>query len=312
MQNLGVKAVSSITGISAHTLRAWEKRYQAVTPERTNTGRRVYGQREIFRLKLLNMLVGHGHSIGRVANLTTEELQDLVRKFDDQSGQEGHSDFYEKTVEDLRSKLFSFDLTGIHRELEFIKHQVTTKDYLLRIISPLLQKVGEDCHNGRLDVSHEHALSGILRHDLGGLLYSLQKNLSPVFHDGTPSNLVTLASPEGDFHEFGILISAILCASHHLPVYYLGPNLPVEALVKTSNSLGAAVTVIGMAQTMDKKKRENFFEYVRSVEKGLNDNTEIWMGGAVANEDIELPRDHVIRRLGTLRDLDMQLTRLIS
>ena len=73
-----IKAVSRRTGLSAHVIRIWEKRYGAVEPERTGTNRRLYSEDQIQRLGLLRDLTHAGHSIGHVAKLPPAKLRELA------------------------------------------------------------------------------------------------------------------------------------------------------------------------------------------------------------------------------------------
>ena len=71
-----IRAVSRLTGIGIDTLRAWERRYGAVTPTRDDRGR-MYTEADVARLRLLNGAVEQGHSIGRLAGLSNDQLRDL-------------------------------------------------------------------------------------------------------------------------------------------------------------------------------------------------------------------------------------------
>ena len=75
-----IKAVVRRTGLSAHVIRIWEKRYGAVVPERTGTNRRLYGDEEVERLSLLRDVTQAGHGIGQVARLPMEKLRELAAK----------------------------------------------------------------------------------------------------------------------------------------------------------------------------------------------------------------------------------------
>lgn len=70
-----IGAVARLTGISTHTLRIWERRYDAIVADRTDTGRRIYSKADIEKLSLLKSLSDNGSSIGQIANLSTEELK---------------------------------------------------------------------------------------------------------------------------------------------------------------------------------------------------------------------------------------------
>ena len=70
-----IKAVARISGLTEFVIRAWEKRYNAVTPSRTDTNRRIYSQTDIEKLKLLQHATTNGHSIGNIANLSIDSLR---------------------------------------------------------------------------------------------------------------------------------------------------------------------------------------------------------------------------------------------
>ena len=78
----GIKVVVNQTGLSAHVLRVWEKRYSAVTPHRTETNRRMYTDQDIKRLQLLVRLTKAGYSIGQIANLDHKELKETIATAD--------------------------------------------------------------------------------------------------------------------------------------------------------------------------------------------------------------------------------------
>ena len=73
-----IGAVARFVGVSTHALRAWERRYGTVAPNRTPGGSRVYDAAQIERLKTLKELTDHGHPIGGVARLPLPELKGLL------------------------------------------------------------------------------------------------------------------------------------------------------------------------------------------------------------------------------------------
>ena len=77
MGTLTVKAASKLAGINPHTLRAWERRYRAIAPERSGTGRRLYSLEEVVRIRMLSSVVRGGHPIREIANLSNDELKKL-------------------------------------------------------------------------------------------------------------------------------------------------------------------------------------------------------------------------------------------
>lgn len=74
----GIGAVARMTGLTDHTLRIWERRYQAVVAARAANGRRVYQAVDVDKLNLLKTLTDQGHSIGQIANESIDELSTRV------------------------------------------------------------------------------------------------------------------------------------------------------------------------------------------------------------------------------------------
>jgi DNA-binding transcriptional MerR regulator len=78
MQRFSMQMVAEKTGLTAHVIRVWEKRYAAVEPHRTNGGHRWYGEDHVMRLSLLANAVRLGHAIGRVAELSNPDIERLI------------------------------------------------------------------------------------------------------------------------------------------------------------------------------------------------------------------------------------------
>ncbi len=85
----GISAVSRLTGISPHVLRIWERRYQVVDPDRSESKRREYSRGDVRRLSLIKLLVDHGHSIRHVAGLSVDQLETQWTEVAGESSDEG-------------------------------------------------------------------------------------------------------------------------------------------------------------------------------------------------------------------------------
>ena len=80
MKQYSIGAVAKLTGLTVHNLRVWEKRHSAVETDRSQSGRRIYSESALQRLKLLKHCVDNGFTIGNIANLSNSELQELVKE----------------------------------------------------------------------------------------------------------------------------------------------------------------------------------------------------------------------------------------
>ncbi|HEY2123858.1 MAG TPA: MerR family transcriptional regulator [Chthoniobacterales bacterium] len=231
-----IQVASKATGLSQHVLRIWEKRYRAVVPSRSPTGRRYYTPEQIRRLILLRDATKLGHPIGSIANLDDEVLQRLVHPpgtmtaggrdlmaADTVAALFGENRFVEEAVEAIRS-LDGHTLNGI---LDRAALELGYSGLLRRVISPLAHRLGELWGLGALKTSHEHFASATIR----AFLLNPARNYAG--EKSAPALVV--ATPQGQLHELGAVLVAALAAEQGWRPIYLGPSLPATEIA------GAAV-----------------------------------------------------------------------
>ncbi|MDD5272225.1 MAG: MerR family transcriptional regulator [Methylovulum sp.] len=226
-----ISTVSKRSGVKSDLVRAWERRYQAVTPARTAGGHRVYTAADIARLKLLNQATNNGHSISQIARLSLEELRLLVNG----TGGEGEAQPEPPPVnandrlylaKEYRDKCYTavlaFDATALEVHFEHAIVELGTEAFIEHLLTPLLTKIGDRWRTGELRPVHEHLASAIIR----SLTYILRNNNPVSVH--APRMVVT--TPLGQLHELGALLAAIIAELKGWQVTYLGANLPAEEI----------------------------------------------------------------------------------
>ncbi|MBH47765.1 MAG: hypothetical protein CME71_06305 [Halobacteriovorax sp.] len=288
-ERYNIQLASKISGVGVHTIRAWEKRYQAVTPARNDKGRREYSQKEIERLSLLSELCTLGHSIGQIANTETLELKKLLKKLGKQTADVESNELrnLKKPLVDIDMSLSSLLMALATDKLDIISHEIgklklllSPREFALDIISPLLNEVGNKVVRGELSISQEHALSAILKFHIGHLLFKHYAQKS------TKALTFIIASPEDDYHEFGIMQAALLCAHYNLNFFYLGPNMPLQSLLDTYQSVEANRIILGATKGVADSNEEFLNDYIARLMKGLNSEDKLLFGGT-ANFDYE-------------------------
>jgi DNA-binding transcriptional MerR regulator len=266
-----IRAVAKITGLSLDTLRAWERRYQAVVPERTDRGRQ-YGAAQIERLLLLGQLVQKGHAIGQIASLSDQELQNLLAQ---QPGHPGPELALQKDfLAPVLAAIEAFDAARAGDELSRLAAVLTPRDLLYQVALPLMREVGVRWHNGTLAISQEHLVSQMLRNLLGGMMR--------LFRTSSTAMKMIFATLAGESHEFGILAGAMLASICGIEPVYLGPNLPSREIANAAERTGAKVIVLGIAVLTETTSEE-----VRELAAAMPENGELWLGGA-GSADLDL------------------------
>jgi methanogenic corrinoid protein MtbC1 len=256
-----IRAVAQMTGLSVDTLRAWERRYQAVRPIRDDRGR-VYTSEHVARLKRLAALVGSGHAIGRIARLSDGELA-RIELAPPAPSIPVVSDAVD--LAPLLDALQRYDLPTIETLLNRQALLLTPKDLIFSVVLPALRSVGERWEAGAVRPAHEHLVSGVIRSVLGTLLRTMPRS--------TPAKKLVLASASGERHELGLLSAGVLAAAAGLDVIYLGPDLPVPDIVHVAVTAKADVVLIAatIGNAVDRHELQQLSQ--------LPDDVEIWCGG---------------------------------
>lgn len=297
-----IRAVSKLTGISVDTLRAWERRYAVVDPERDERGR-LYSEADVERLTLLRQLVEQGHAIGRVAVLTSDELRALLTRGPDPVPYEGPTPAVAIDIGLLRGAVERFDAQALRRELSRLAAILPTRALAREVALPLLQHVGEGWHEGRYTVAQEHLVTAELRSLIGALA---RLHAVP---DTAPR--LMLATPPGEQHELGTLVAALVASGSGFATFYLGPALPAAEVVNAARRVGPRAVVLGYTGA---EGAPEGLPALIEVARTLPPAIECWVGGAgVAAAAAALPGDRVLflpdldafeRHLGRLRGRD--------
>ncbi len=303
-----IQVASRLTGVSIHTLRAWERRYSAVVPKRLANGRRVFTEKEIEKLKLLATLTGVGYPISDIANADIDTLKNMLEKVDGEVKQveleeevENKEISYKNTIQHLLMALQGYKLDIISYELHKLRASHDTRDLVFKIYLPLIQEIGMKVYRDELTIAQEHALTSILRFHLGSYVYRSKQGPKK------KSKKIVFATPEGDLHELGILLSSVLASYYGFEFYMLGPNLPAMSLLETLRSLDIDVIIMGTTDSPRGPKYEDFNEYFSTLMEGLKPGQELWVGGTgkFAMADFKILSN--FKYIESLEQLDIKL-----
>ncbi len=229
-----ISVVSRRTGLTQHVIRVWERRYSAVVPFRTKTNRRLYSEDDISRLLLLQEAIKLGHSIGNIAQLPEEALQELLRqgrKPVAHARRNGVEEFAtepcapETCLETCKVAVAQMDGAGLDAALMRAHRGLSLPDLISAVVTPLLVWVGVCWKDGSLRIAHEHFVSNGVRHFLANVRNAYGNN------DVAPAMVFTTL--QGSLHELGALMASIVAAAEGWNDLYLGPNLPIEEIANT-------------------------------------------------------------------------------
>ena len=260
-----VKAAAELSGLTAETLRAWERRHAAVVPHRDDKGRRLYDAAMIERLARLHRLTDRGHPIRDVAALSDEALDRLLEE-NQNAGYGG--------VEALPGRMLDaiadYQVDVFDRDLSVAIATLPMTVLLTRVVTPLLREVGLRWADGRLAIAQERLVSSLLRARLLSILNQHPREQRP---------RVLFATLPGEPHELGLLGAALHAYEAGMPVLYLGPELPPEELVRVAQRLAAAAVALS---SVDPGHAPAALAELRTLDAALPAGVPIWLGGANA------------------------------
>jgi methylmalonyl-CoA mutase cobalamin-binding subunit len=293
--------VEERTGLTQDVLRVWERRYNAVSPGRSIGGQRRYSDADIERLRLLRALTRGGRSIGQVADRPTADLARLAREDaaaripgETSSGDVAWGrapEFVEQAVAHARA-LDGIRLdAGIRRALALFGLPV----FLEAVATPILRRIGDEWHAGRLTPAQEHLASAAL-HDL-----IAESTRGMVADEGAPRLLV--ATPAGERHAIGASLVGATAAAEGWQVISLGADLPATDIADAADRTGATVVAVSLLYIDDADRAVG---ELRALRAQLPAGIELLAGGPGAVALADALAGSGIRigaHLGDLRDV---------
>ena len=284
-----IKRAAELTGISVATLRAWERRYGVVSPQRSDGGYRLYGPEDVRALAIMNSLVNEGWSAREAAAETLRRLSGRDSGGREASfGRDGRDsrDGRASRVAPLRpgARYQSEDAEAFVRAAERLDSASATAVLDARFalgtfehvvddwLMPTLKLVGEEWAHGRLTVAGEHLVS-----------YAVQRRLAAAYEvasgraDG-PTLLIGL--PPGARHELGLLAFAVAARRAGFTTVYVGADLPVEDWLRAIEARRAAGMVMAVPRNIDIATAQEIVDTVSRT----HPEVVIGLGGSQQNE----------------------------
>lgn len=214
---LPIRTVADLTGVNPVTLRAWERRYNLITPQRTPKGHRLYTEEDVELIRHVLDLLDQGISISQVKPLL-EQTPGMEKTAAVAETGEVWRDYQQKMLQAVEK----FDEHALDATYNDALSLYPVDVVIQRLISPLLRKFGERWKDHDAGIAEEHFFSVYLRNKLGTRIHHMnQRSNGP---------LLLLACLPGEFHEIGLLLFALATVNFGYRVLVLGSNTPLEQL----------------------------------------------------------------------------------
>ena len=261
-----IHRVSKLTGLSKDVIRVWERRYGLVQPTRGANRYRNYTDDDVALLRYVRNEMEKGHSIGQLASVGREEL--LIRMRATRAHTISEDKSYGRLLNELLAALQPLKRTTFERKLNGSVAIIPFEEALLKILLPLQQQVGQLWHDGRLGIATEHYVTKQVQQKIFAAMNQL-----PVHQQGPK---VVVACLSGQMHEIGAQTIAYRCGVRGCRVYYLGPNLPVDALVALCVEVRPDLTILSFPMMLHDREAQ---EFTHGPLRKIRRNSSILAGG---------------------------------
>jgi DNA-binding transcriptional MerR regulator len=293
--NLSIKDLENLSGIKAHTIRVWEKRYNFIQPQRTATNIRFYLNNDLKKLLNVTALMNSGMKISKAAILETNKLNEAIENL-----QKTDLDTFEKLlVNDLIIATLNCDIIMFEKHYSDYHKKYGFESTVENILYPLLTRIGLLWTVNKMNISQEHFSSQLIKQKLFAAI-----NEIPI---KTSTTKFLLFLPEKQHHEIGLLYAHYLIRKSGVQSVYLGSSVPLSDVKICSEKIKPTHILCSFTIPLAKDKMSL---YLRKTSNLFKDNNVLVHNASI---DKLTKRSHpYLSFLSTIEDLKKILLRSID
>ena len=216
--NFSIKDLENITGVKAHTIRIWEKRYDLLSPERSETNIRYYSNKNLQKLLNIVLLNNNNYKISKISEMKDDEISFTARELVLDRA------INEEAINSLKLAMFEFDKTLFNNIYSRLLLKKTFKEIFKEIFIPFLEHVGLLWQTETILPAHEHFVSNLISQKVQ--VNTEELKYTTIISDTT----YVLFLPENEIHELGLLYLNYELVLRGYKTIYLGQSLPIDNL----------------------------------------------------------------------------------
>ncbi len=274
MAKYSIKDLEHFSGIKAHTIRIWEKRYLLLDPNRTNTNIRFYTDEHVRKILNVAMLVKNGYKISNVASFSDSKIQAEVVRINH------HLSDADKNIDRLLFRAVNLDSVGFESLLDEMIEKNGFRKTIEQVVYPFFERIGVLWQAGSIFVAHEHFVSNLIRNKL-----IHETCLAKV---EAPAKTMLFFLREGEWHELGLLYYNYLAVQAGIRCVYLGQSLPFDDLSNLLSSGNFDFVCTSFIYSIDKTELEN---YLVKLSKIFGDGKILVTGRQISVSKPRLPEN---------------------
>ena len=262
-----IKDLESFSGIKAHTIRIWEKRYNLLEPNRTDSNIRYYDIENLQKLLNVSLLNNNGMKISKIADMSDPQILAKVREVVFKGGIEDQSsNMFKLSMLNFDELLFSKTYNSLLSKLSF-------REIVKKIFIPLLNEIGLMWQVSSITPAHEHFITNLIKQKIYTNIESAQLS-----EPNNSDKLFVLYLPLNEIHELGLLYLHYELLLHGYKSIYLGQSVPVSNLADVLKVYDDCCFVAYLTVEPSKISVEEYVENVSNVAL-KNTNNKLWLLG---------------------------------
>ena len=261
-----IKDLENLSGIKAHTIRIWEKRYDILQPMRTDTNIRLYDLASLQKLLNITLLHDYGYKISKIATYPQDKIPSLVREIISSKTAKSHA------ISEFKMAMMNFDQELFFKTYNWLIAEKSFKEIFHQVFIPLMNELGLLWQSDTITPAHEHFISYLIKQKLSVNTEKLQ-----ALKQTKLDRIFVLSLPMNEIHELGLMYLNYEILLHGYKTIYLGESMPIENLKDLKKHFSSIVFVSYMTV---QPERDVVDSYVQKMsEELLDDSTELWYIG---------------------------------
>lgn len=261
-----IKDLENLSGIKAHTIRIWEKRYGILEPMRSSTNIRNYDTHNLQKLLNIVLLHNYGYKISRIAEYSSEKIELQVREIISEKSSKNHA------INAFKMAMMNFDQVLFFKTYANLLSEKSFREIFYEVFIPLMNEIGLLWQSGTITPAQEHFISYLIKQKL---LVNTEK--IQVLEPTRTDKIFVLYLPENEIHELGLMYLNYEILLNGYKTIYLGESVPVESLKDMKQYFDHIVYV---SYFTVQPTRDAVDDYLKEIASEIMDvDSQVWLLG---------------------------------
>lgn len=261
-----IKDLENLSGIKAHTIRIWEKRYNVLRPMRTETNIRLYDSENLQKLLNITLLHKYGYKISKISKLPEERIPQLVNDIVSEKSVKNHA------ISTFKIAMMNFDQALFINTYDALLKETTFREIFFGVFIPLIGEIGYLWQTNTITIAHEHFISYLIKQKI-----LLNTEVLQAQEPTKKDKVFVLYLPDNEIHELGLMYLNYEVQFNGYKTIYLGESVPIQSLKDVKRYFDNITFICYMTVEPNKDAINDYMQEITN--HLLVDNTNFWAIG---------------------------------